>query len=82
MTRRKTKCALQSRQSLIIVAEKMGYTIFENLYSGGSDLDLFLLVKPKTDLNSTFKAFDLDLLNIVTVNGWAYVVANDAAAAT
>ena len=58
----------------------MGYTTFENLYSGNYDLDLFLLVKPNTDLNSTFKAFDLGLLNIVTVNGWAYVVATKAKA--
>jgi hypothetical protein len=39
---------------------------------------LFLLVKPDTDFDGTFKAWDTDAQEFIRVNGWLFVV-NDPA---
>jgi hypothetical protein len=34
------------------------------------DLKLFMLVKPDTDFNSRFRAWDMDAQRYVMINGW------------
>jgi hypothetical protein len=37
-------------------------------------LTLFLLVKPDTDFDGTFKAWDMDEQEFIRVNGWLFTV--------
>ena len=39
-----------------------------------SEHDLYLLVKPDTDFESTFKAWDTDNQEFIRVNGWLYSI--------
>ena len=41
---------------------------------GGDGMDLYLLVKPDTDFDSTFRAWDTDNQEFIRVNGWLFVV--------
>lgn len=47
-----------------------GYT--EQVLAIGPDHELYLLVKPDTDFEDTFRAFDTDNQEWVRVNGWLY----------
>lgn len=52
------------------VAVLAGYT--ESVLAAGPDRDMHLLVKPTTDFESTFKAWDTDNQEWLKVNGWMY----------
>lgn len=52
------------------VAVMAGYT--EAVMAIGPDHELYLLVKPGTDFESTFKAWDTDNQEWLMVNGWMY----------
>lgn len=56
------------------VAVLDGYTE-EVEMSNGQGLDLFLLVKPGTDLDDTFSAWDTDCQEFIRVNGWLFTTA-------
>ncbi len=49
-----------------------GYTQEIHLACGASEL--FLLIKPSTDLNTRFKAFDTDNQEWLLVNGWQFSI--------
>lgn len=49
-------------------AREAGFTREVVASSLGQELNL--LIQPDTDLDSTFKAFDLDALDVITVKGW------------
>ncbi len=40
--------------------------------SNGMDIELFILVKPETDLDSRFKAWDSDEQDYIVINGWLF----------
>ena len=54
------------------IAVLQGFT--EPVLAENSAYSLFLLVKPDTDFDSTFKAWDTDEQEFITVNGWLFVV--------
>jgi len=47
-----------------------GYT--EGYLASCSEADLFILVKPHTDMDSNFKAWDTDNQEYVRINGWLW----------
>lgn len=47
-----------------------GYTI--EVTATCSEHELYLLIKPDTDLTGTFKAWDTDNQEYIRVNGWLY----------
>ena len=47
-----------------------GFT--EELWTRSSEVDLYLLVRPSTDLDGTFKAWDMDEQEYIHVNGWLF----------
>jgi len=49
-----------------------GYT--QQVVASCSDHDLYLFIKPDTDLDATFKAWDTDNQEFIRVNGWLYAV--------
>ena len=49
-----------------------GYT--EEVVLGSAECDLYVLIKPDTDLDSTFKAWDMDNQEYISVNGWLFCV--------
>ena len=54
------------------VAVMEGYTREVIAMSDGTDL--YLLVKPDTDFDSAFRAWDTDNQEFIRVNGWLFVV--------
>jgi hypothetical protein len=56
------------------VAVLDGYTKELMAYSDGADM--FILVKPDTDLDSRFKAWDSDNQEWVYINGWLFTFEN------
>lgn len=52
------------------IAVLQGYT--KELMAYCDECDLFILVKPATDLDSTFKAWDSDNQEFVRINGWLW----------
>ena len=48
-----------------------GYT--KEVFLSSMEVDLFLLVKPETDLDSSFKAWDTDNQEWLRVNGWNFI---------
>lgn len=54
------------------VATLKGYTREISGSSENASDDLLLLVKPATDLDSCFLAWDMDVQEFVRVNGWMY----------
>lgn len=52
------------------VAVLDGYT--EGYLASCDQADLFILVKPGTDFDSTFKAWDSDNQEYVRINGWLW----------
>ena len=53
------------------VAVLDGYTR-EVIADNGRCLSLNLLIKPDTDLDGTFKAWDTDCQEYIRVNGWLF----------
>ncbi len=53
-----------------IVAVQDGFTV--EVVATCSDHELYLLVRPDTDFESTFKAWDTDNQEWLYVNGWLY----------
>ena len=47
-----------------------GYT--ESIIAESDDITLYLLIKPDTYLDSTFKAWDTDNQEYIRVNGWLF----------
>jgi hypothetical protein len=54
------------------VAVLAGYT--REVIAMGGGLDLYLLVKPDTDFEDTFKAWDTDNQEFILVNGWLFTI--------
>lgn len=52
------------------VAVLAGYT--EEYEAHCTDYDLFLLVKPGTELDDTFTAWDIEAQEFIRVNGWLW----------
>lgn len=52
------------------IAVLEGYT--EGYLAECSSHDMFILVKPDTDFDSTFKAWDSDNQEFVRINGWLW----------
>jgi hypothetical protein len=52
------------------VAVLQGFT--KEIVGEGAPCSLFLLVRPDTDLDSQFRAWDMDEQAFITVNGWLY----------
>lgn len=52
------------------VAVLDGYT--EEVSAFGGAYDLSLLIRPGTDLDATFKAWDMDNQEFIRVNGWLF----------
>lgn len=50
------------------VAVMAGYTQEAEIEIGGTRL--FVLVKPKTDFNDRFRAWDMDTQEFIKINGW------------
>lgn len=48
-----------------------GYT--EGYIAECADADMFILVKPGTDFDSTFKAWDSDNQEFIRINGWLWI---------
>jgi hypothetical protein len=59
------------------VAVMQDYTI-EVTGDNGQGQELYLLVKPNTDLDSSFKAWDTDEQEFVQVNGWLWTFTSNA----
>jgi len=55
------------------VAVMAGFTV--EVIATCSEHELYLLVRPDTDFESTFKAWDTDNQEWIKVNGWLYGVA-------
>lgn len=53
------------------VAVLEGFTKYVQGIADGEN-DLYLLVKPATDLDTCFKAYDTDMQEWIKVNGWLY----------
>lgn len=52
------------------IAVLEGFT--REVHATGMEHELFLLVKPGTDLGERFKAWDMDAQEFVHVNGWNF----------
>ena len=52
------------------LAVLQGFT--EEVTLTSSDYDLYLLIKPGTDMDSRFKAWDTDCQEFIYVNGWLF----------
>lgn len=48
-----------------------GYT--KEVFLSSYEVDLYLLIKPDTDLDSRFKAWDTDNQEWLIVNGWNFI---------
>ena len=50
-----------------------GYTL-EIHARADNGTELFLLIKPNTNVDGTFHAWDMDAQEFITVNGWLFVI--------
>jgi hypothetical protein len=57
------------------VAMLDGYT--EELCMDCDEHQLYLLIKPGTDLDGEFKAWDTDCQEFINVNGWLYAIVDE-----
>lgn len=46
----------------------------KRIFASGGCYDLELLVKPWSDLDGTFKAWDVDAREYLSVNGWLFTI--------
>jgi len=49
-----------------------GYTVEVLASAGGFGGDVHLFIKPGTDLDSRFRAYDADECEFVAINGWLF----------
>ena len=58
------------------VATLEGYTapVAASCHDHDHDHDLYLLVRPGTDFDSTFRAWDCDAQEFIRVDGWRYSI--------
>ncbi len=49
-----------------------GYT--QEVHAFADHVELYLLVKPGTDTDDTFRAWDMDAQEFIRVNGWMFVI--------
>ena len=58
------------------IAVLQGFTIAVEAHNirGVESYELFLLVKPDTDYDDTFRAWDTDAQEFIRVNGWLFIV--------
>ncbi len=56
------------------------YGLTRRIEVEGGDYVLDLMVSPTADLDGTFRAYDLDEGDFITVHGWLFVVTNEEAA--
>ena len=54
------------------IATVKGYT--REVTAVSADNELYLLVKPDTDFDATFRAWDTDNQEFIRVNGWLYSI--------
>jgi hypothetical protein len=54
-------------------AVRDGYTQEVHAFAG-EGLELYLLVKPDTDFDGHFRAWDMDAQEFITVTGWMFTV--------
>ena len=52
------------------VAALAGFT--KEVFASSTHYDLYLLVKPDTDFDDSFKAWDMDQQEFLRVNGWLF----------
>ena len=57
------------------VAVLNGFT--REVIASNGEYDLYLLVRPDTDFDSTFKAWDTDNQEWIRVNGWLFTIADN-----
>ncbi len=60
------------------VAIQEGYT--QEIIAMGGRFDLSLLIKPETDLEDSFRAWDMDEQEFIRVNGWNFEIEDVEAA--
>jgi hypothetical protein len=51
-------------------AVRDGYT--QEVHAFADHVELYLLVRPGTDLDDTFRAWDMDGQEFIRVNGWLF----------
>lgn len=61
------------------IATLEGYT--RDLFAYSGSFDLHILVRPDTDLDDRFKAWDCDLQEWVRLNGWLFTFEDAASEA-
>lgn len=49
-----------------------GFTV--EVFASSSEVDLELLVRPDTDYDSTFEAWDTSEQEMLRVNGWLFII--------
>lgn len=54
------------------IATRAGFT--REIEAEGGEYSLRLLIRPNTDLDSTFKAWCLDEEEFIVVNGWMFSI--------
>jgi len=54
------------------IAVLEGFTVAVEAHN--ESYELFLLVKPDTDYDDTFRAWDTDAQEFIRVNGWLFIV--------
>jgi hypothetical protein len=52
-----------------------GFTREVSAYSDRGD-ELYLLIKPDTDLDSRFKAWDTEEQEFLRINGWLFIISD------
>jgi hypothetical protein len=57
------------------IATRDGYTRYIVLSNG--PVELWLLIKPETDLDSAFRAWDTDNQEFIIVNGWLFALISE-----
>lgn len=54
------------------VAVPQGFSVPYVLYADHGAIELSVLVKPDADLDGMFTAYDRDMMEFITVNGWLF----------
>jgi hypothetical protein len=63
---------LMAMFSLLEKITQLGYT--EKVFASGGCYDLELLVKPDTDLDGLFFAFDTVANELLQIHGWNFII--------
>lgn len=59
-------------QEMIQAAQAKGFT--REVWAEGGDYTLNLLIKPDADIDGTFRAFDTEECEWLSVNGWLFAI--------